>query len=153
VNVNSGESGRWAAAVPLIERLGGERVVGREIRSDLALAEAISDGMPYQVLEHVIKSTSLQRSEVYALVGSRLSLLRRRTNRQNLSTSESDRLIRLVRILALAEGALGGRDKAGHWLRRRSRALAGRRPLDLLASYVGAQMVEDVISRMAWRAQ
>ena len=54
----------------------------------------------------------------------------------------SERLARVVRVVATAQEAIGDDAKAGRWLRKPNRALQGRRPLDLLASDVGARLVE-----------
>lgn len=132
----------------IAERLGGARVLKREVRSDLDLAAAIHQGLSYDALAHVLASEDLKPAEAYALVGSRRTLLRKKAARTNLSATESDRLARVVRIIARAEEALGERDKAHRWLRSPNRALEGRRPLDLLESDVGARMVERILGRI-----
>jgi putative toxin-antitoxin system antitoxin component (TIGR02293 family) len=132
----------------IAERLGGTRVLKREVRSDLDLAEAIHQGLSYEALAHVLASEDLEPMEAYALVGSRRTLLRKKTAGTNLSPTESDRLARVVRIIARAEEALGERDKAHRWLRKPNRALEGRRPLDLLESDAGARMVERILGRI-----
>lgn len=130
------------------ERLGGAGVLKREVRSDLDLADAIHEGLAYQALEHVLESDDLEPAEAYELVGSRRTLMRKKKERKKLSPAESDRLARVVRIIARAEEALGERDKAQRWLRKANRALAGKRPLDLLDSDAGARMVERVLGRI-----
>lgn len=132
----------------IARRLGGTRVLRREVRSDLDLAELVREGLSFQALEHVIESDDLEPAEAYGLVGSRRTLLRKRKERKDLSPAESDRLARVVRIIARTEEALGEREKAHRWLRRENRALAGRRPLDLLDSDAGARMVERVLGRI-----
>ncbi len=64
-----------------------------------------------------------------------------------LSSEQSDRLARVVRVTS-AEAAIGDGAKAARWLRKPNRALQGRRPLDLLASDVGARVVEQELGRM-----
>jgi hypothetical protein len=49
-----------------------------------------------------------------------------------LTPEQSDRLVRVARVLAAAEETFGNREKAGTWLRRPTTALAGERPLELL---------------------
>jgi putative toxin-antitoxin system antitoxin component (TIGR02293 family) len=130
------------------ERLGGTPVLKREIRSELDLAVAIRDGLPYDALEHVLRSQALASSEAFELVGSRRTLLRKKKARGRLSPAESDRLARVVRIIERAEEALADPDKAHRWLRAENRALEGSRPLDLLDSDAGARMVERVLGRI-----
>jgi putative toxin-antitoxin system antitoxin component (TIGR02293 family) len=132
----------------IVERLGGARVFDREVRSDLELAEMIREGLSYESLDHVLHSDDLEPNEAYALVGSRRTLLRKKKASTRLSPAESDRLTRVVRIIARAEEALGEREKARRWLRKPNRALAGRRPLDLLDSDAGTRMVERVLGRI-----
>lgn len=125
------------------ERLGGAAVLGREVHSDLELALVIRDGLPYQVLEHVLQSGDLETREACAL------LFRKHEERRDLSPVESDRLVRAVRTIARAEEALGDGEKSHRWLRAPNRALAGNRPLDLLESHAGARAVERALGRIA----
>jgi putative toxin-antitoxin system antitoxin component (TIGR02293 family) len=132
----------------IAERLGGRKILQREVRSDLDLAEAIAEGFSYESLDHVLKADDLEPGEAYALVASRRTLMRKKAERTRLSPTESDRLARVVRIIARAEEALGEHEKAYRWLRKPNRALAGRRPVDLLGSDAGARMVERILGRI-----
>lgn len=135
-------------AMGVAEQLGGARTLDREVRSDLDLADAIRSGLSYGVLEHVLESGMLTATEAYGLVGSRRTLLRKKKQGKALSSTESDRLARVVRVIGRAEDAIGEREKARRWLRKPNRALGGRRPLDLLDSDVGARAVERVLGRI-----
>lgn len=132
----------------IAERLGGRKVLRREVRSELDLAEVVRDGMSYGALDHVLRSDDLEASEAYALVGSRRTLLRKKQEGKKLSPAESDRLTRVVRIIARTEEALGNREKAHAWLRLPNRALGGQQPLDLLDSDAGSRMVERILGRI-----
>lgn len=132
----------------IAERLGGRSILRREVRSELELAEAIREGLSYGALDHVLRSDDLEPNEAYALVGSRRTLLRKKQEGKRLSPAESDRLTRVVRIIARAEEALEDRDRAHRWLRKPNRALGGQQPLDLLDSDAGSRMVERVLGRI-----
>lgn len=135
-------------AAAVAERLGGTKVLRKEIRSDLDLAEAIHAGLPTRAVEVVLESGLLEASELYELVVPRRTLAHRRDRQKTLSREQSDRLARVVRLLARAEEALGAQDKATRWMRKENRALAGRRPIDLLESDAGARMVERILGRI-----
>ena len=79
----------------------------------------------------------------------RRTLAHRKRRGGRLSHEQSDRLTRVVRVVAWTEEALGDVAKAKRWLRKPNRALEGRRPLDLLGSDVGARLVERVLGRIA----
>ncbi len=132
-------------------KLGGRRVIGRELRTDADLIAAIRAGLPARALELVFEDLSdlkLSQSELYATVGSTRTLLRKRANKTRLSADESDRLARVVRLLVRAEEAFGDRTKAHRWLAQPNRALGSQRPFGLLDSDAGAQSVEQALGRI-----
>ena len=131
----------------LAAHLGGRRALGRDIRSDLDLEDAVRSGLPVKAFESVVEAGALRATELHALVIPRRTLAHRRRLGGRLSSEQSDRLTRVVRLVALAEEAIGDGAKAGRWLRKPNRALQGRWPLDLLANDVGARLVEQVLGR------
>src|SRR6266542_3912766 len=78
-----------------------------------------------------------------ALGVSARSLLRRKHGR--LNPVESERFLRLVRIVARAEHVLGARDAALDWLRTPNPALGGEKPISLLDTEIGADAVNEVL--------
>ncbi len=132
----------------LAEHLGGRQALGRDIRSDLDLDDAVRAGLPVKAAETVVKNGALRATELHALVIPRRTLAHRKRQGKRLSSEQSDRLTRVVRVVASAEEAIGDGAKARRWLRKPNRALQGRRPLDLLASDVGARLVEQVLGRI-----
>ena len=132
----------------LAEHLGGRQALGRDIRSDLDLEDAVRSGLPVKAVESVVKTGALRATELHALVIPRRTLAHRKRLSGRLSSEQSDRLTRVVRVLASAEEAIGDGARARRWLRKPNRALQGRRPLDLLASDVGARLVERVLGRI-----
>lgn len=138
-------------ATAVAKKLGGKRVLHREITSDLELAEAVRAGLPSQALDAVLAELTEwvgSQAEVYRVVGSARTLQRKRSAHTDLSVDESDRLARLARLVVRAEEALGDADKARHWLSQPNRALGGQRPLTLLDSDAGALAVERVLGRI-----
>jgi putative toxin-antitoxin system antitoxin component (TIGR02293 family) len=135
-------------ALAVAEKLGGKKILKLELRTELDLAEAIHSGLPTRAVDAVLAAGLLEPRELYELVIPRRTLAHRKEKRQRLTPEQSDRLARVVRVVARAEEALGDDAKAARWLRRPNRALAGRRPLDLLESDIGARMVERVLARI-----
>ena len=72
----------------------------------------------------------------------------RRARRDGLSRDESDRAVRLARIVALGEQVFGDRRRAWHWLRAAKRQLKDRSPLQLTATEAGARLVEELLYRI-----
>jgi putative toxin-antitoxin system antitoxin component (TIGR02293 family) len=118
-----------------------------DLRADLEMAQIVEGGLPTQAVDFAVKSGILEQEDVYHFVVTKRTLQRRR-DAKRLSVEESDKLTRLVRMIARAEAALGDPAKAERWVREPNRALEGRRPLDLLSSDVGARAVEKVLGRI-----
>ena len=69
--------------------------------------------------------------------------------RKGLPPAESDRLVRMARLVAAAEETIGDRDRAMIWLERPNRALEGETPLSLADTDLGAQGVERLLGQIA----
>lgn len=87
----------------------------------------------------------LERSEIDATVLPLRTLQHRRSRREKLTVEESDRVLRVIRVLSLAESVYGSRPRALEWLRRAHARLDGRSPLSLLKTDTGSRIVEDLL--------
>lgn len=81
--------------------------------------------------------------ELYKIVAPRRTLARRRDKNEPLSLVETDRVLRLRRVVEEAERVFGDPKKAHRWLREPSRALDKAVPLELLETEAGARIVEN----------
>ena len=80
------------------------------------------------------------KQEIFQIVAPQRTLSRRK---DKLTLEESDKVQRLERILDHATRVFGNINKANGWLRDKSRALEGRKPIDLLMSETGAEAVSQ----------
>jgi putative toxin-antitoxin system antitoxin component (TIGR02293 family) len=127
--------------------LGGPQVLGRAISTELDLAAAVRAGIPTRAVRLVWKKKIVSPAETYAYVVPRRTFEHReKTGR--LTPEQSDRLARVLRLTALAERAFGDSAKAALWLRRKTRPLRDRAPLEMLDSDPGAKLVEDLLGRI-----
>lgn len=131
------------------EMLGGGQVfVGRVIRSDLDLVEAVRDGLPMAAVIALIRKSALSRDEVERMVfGEGAAAGRMAADR--LTPDESDRLARVARITTLAIETFCEPERAATWLRTPNRALGGAVPITLLASGEGGRIVEETLIQLA----
>lgn len=95
-----------------------------------------------------LKKLGFSNDELYALVAPRRTLARRRDKGEMLSPVESDRVLRLERIVESANRVFANEEKAHRWLRSEIIALDGARPIDLLASETGAHLIEEELVRI-----
>ncbi len=130
--------------------LGGEKILGRSLKTDGDLRSAIREGFPQGVLGAVMDSAGISLNPLAAMLDLSARSLQRRRKEGRLTLYESDRLYRLARILAIATRQLGGDAIAKRWLRRSNRAFGGQAPLELIDTEPGARAVENVLGRIAY---
>jgi putative toxin-antitoxin system antitoxin component (TIGR02293 family) len=87
----------------------------------------------------------LERSEINETVIPSRTLQHRRSRREKLTLEESDRVLRIVRILSFAEAVYGNRERALAWLRKPHARLEGRSPLSLVKTDTGSRIVEELL--------
>lgn len=131
--------------------LGGSGSLGKSVDSPLDLVALTREGLPAEILSTLADDLSLDRASVARMIGiSRRTLSRRMAAHGRLSADESDRAVRLARVMARATDVLGDKAKASHWLQTPNRALAGRKPLELLDTDAGVQSVDTILGRIAY---
>ena len=78
------------------------------------------------------------------------TLARRKSRGEPLTIEESDRIARLVRVVAYAARVFDDPELRSAWLRSGNPALGGERPIDLAVTDIGARRVETGLNRIAW---
>ncbi len=134
--------------------LGGTRVLSRRLTSALDAHELLLRGLPTSALDHLVgrlvfihKAESLEKA-----VGMSVRTYQRRkdTPSKPLSQEQSGRTWKFAEILAKATDVLGSQAEAEQWLERPAIGLDQRRPIDLLATPAGVELVEDYLERLEY---
>jgi len=92
-----------------------------------------------------LTALGLERSEIDEAVIPARTLQHRRSRREKLTVEESDRVLRIIRVLSSAEALYGSRERALLWLRKPHARLEGRTPLSLLKTDTGSRIVEELL--------
>lgn len=119
-------------------------LLGVDSVSDRQLIQAIERQLPLETLSR-LKRHGVSSSEVYALIINPRTLKHRRSKRQPLSKEESERAVRLGRVLATAEAVWGSEETALNWLRTPKNRFDGRSPMQMLSTEAGGRMVEEML--------
>jgi putative toxin-antitoxin system antitoxin component (TIGR02293 family) len=135
----------------IVAVLGGKKTFKRPVRSTDDLAKQVRFGLPASTVELLAGTLSLHRSQVAERLNipSR-TLSRRMATKSRLTHDESDRTMRMARVVALAKEVLGSDEKASHWMSNPNRALGGKKPFDQLDTEPGVRSVEQVLFAIAY---
>ena len=123
----------------------------RQVDSDSELTLLTREGLPVGTLTLLAQELDVERKTVANVIGiSDRTLSRRIAKDERLSAQESDRMVRLARVFALATDTLGTAQKASLWLQTPNNVLEGQTPFSLLDTDAGVRSVETVLGRIAW---
>lgn len=133
----------------ILNALGGRQVFGPGSHP-IDLMKEVERGLPTKSYSVIAKALELTPEEEDRLLQVSLRTRARWKQRMRLDPAISDRLVRLARILALAEKVLESHTNAVAWLREPSDAFNGRTPLELMTTDVGAEKVSNTLYQMEY---
>lgn len=110
--------------------------------------EAVEAGLPVAAIDDAADRFGLTTLAVVRTLGMSERTFARRKAGSVLTVEESDRLMRLFRLLDRAELVIGDRARAQRWLNTANRGLDGRDPLSMASTETGAAMVFDLLGRI-----
>ena len=133
--------------------LGGYRVLKHALNGPLDAHEMLLAGLPGEALTYLERSLKfLDAAAFEKAIGMSVRTVQRRKAdpSQSLNTEQSNRTWKFAEILAKASDIFGGQGPAEQWLERRAVGLDGRRPIDLLATQAGVDLVETLLGRIEY---
>lgn len=124
-------------------------LLGLRTYETAGLHSRLDEGLSYEALERVRRILDVPAARMAELLRISPRTLARRKDSKRLEPEESDRLLRLSRLIGLAlrlfEGDVHGTRR---WLSTPHRSLGGDSPLDFAMTEVGAREVEKLIGRL-----
>jgi putative toxin-antitoxin system antitoxin component (TIGR02293 family) len=101
-------------------------------------------------LETLQSTIDLPFEQLAAKLAISRSTLQRRKAAGRLSPDESDKVVRLSRLLEHATKVFGDIERARAWLKFPQRGLGGAVPLDYAETEVGAREVDNLLGRIEY---
>jgi putative toxin-antitoxin system antitoxin component (TIGR02293 family) len=133
--------------------LGGPKVVGKYPADPLAAHELLEFGLPNVVVSHLVTSMAvIAPDSVESVIGmsARTRQRREKNPTELLSQDQAGRTWKFAEILTRATSVFGSRAAAEQWLVEPATGLDRRRPIDLLSTPAGLELVEDFLGRLEY---
>jgi putative toxin-antitoxin system antitoxin component (TIGR02293 family) len=135
------------AAAPLPPELGLlATLLDAPIRSAFDLVALARERLNVEVIDRLTQQGL--RADELAFIIPRRTLTHRRQHDERLTLEESDRAIRLARIIAQAIATFDDGAKALNWLRAPKKRFGGASGLDMASTEHGARLVEDALVQL-----
>jgi putative toxin-antitoxin system antitoxin component (TIGR02293 family) len=139
----------------VVALFGGARLFSGPVNSSLDAHRLILEGFSNRALANLVgRITVMQQPEMMekALGLSYRTYLRRQEDgaTKPLSQDQSGRLWKFAEVFATAMRVLGSLGAAEAWLSQPAIGLDNQRPIDLLATIAGVEIVEDYLERLEY---
>jgi len=108
-------------------------------------------GLPFATLDEVAAVAGIGRLAMARVIGLPPTTLARRRESGALTTEESDRLVRVARLVGMTyELMRGDGNAARRWLKEGHELLEGESPLERASTEVGGREVEQLVGRLRY---
>lgn len=121
---------------------------GTALRDTPAVIEAVRSGLPFDELVALQGALDLPLEQLAPKLGMSKATLHRRKQEGQLTSAESDRLMRYARLMGQAVGVFHDEPAARAWLKQPQYGLGWAVPLDYAETEAGAREVENLLGRI-----
>ncbi len=133
--------------------LGGSRFLKAKPSSQAEIHAAVVKGIPYSVLFFLTDNCKgVAEEDVAGVLGVSTRTLRRQKDTPDkiMPPDLGSRTWMLAETLAKAEDVLGNKEDAQRWLIEGAMGLDGARPIDLMRTLQGANLVSQFLERLKY---
>ena len=110
--------------------------------------QSVEAGLPVETMTSFASASGVEFKDLYDIVIPARTLKHRRSRKQPLSSDESDKLARVVRVFEQAVQVFGDREHARKWLHQPRQRFDQRTPLSMLRTDLGGRMVEEMLGQI-----
>lgn len=123
--------------------------IGLKSEDLFGVIEKIKEGLPMSTFDNFRKKINLSERALSDTIDISKRTLTRRKQKGRLSSSESERLVRLARLFDKATEVFGNDETvSANWFRTPARGLGGKTPLVMAETELGAQEVYALLIRI-----
>jgi putative toxin-antitoxin system antitoxin component (TIGR02293 family) len=133
--------------------LGGAKLLKRMPSTRAEVHATIVHGMPYSALFFLTdRITVLSDADVANVIGISARTLRRQKEepKKTMPTDLASKTWLFAETLAKATEVFGGKAEAERWMSEHAMGLDGARPIDLLRTLQGAELVNEFLGRLEY---
>lgn len=133
--------------------LGGKKFWHHQLSSRADIHSAIVSGVAYgSVIFLVSHVKGLEQGDVAKVLGISTRTLRRQSDspEKQMPADLASKAWLFAETLAKATEIFGGKEEAERWMSKPAMGLDGQRPIDLLQTVQGAELVNDFLTRLEY---
>jgi len=139
-----------------VELLGGPQVLKRKVKSQLEAHDLLKDGIPARALNHLVGEVTILRASHHGGLEKAVGISQRTYQRTKarpakaLSPEQSGKTWKFAELFARVMSIFGSKQEAEAWFERPAIALEQRKPIDMLSTPAGLELVEKHLTRLEY---
>lgn len=133
----------------IVDILGGKAIANEPVKNDLELISLARKGFKKPSIESIATHLGLTTPEVARLLGIPLKDFAGKSNEEVMDVHRSEHLVKLAEVARKGQEVWGKEQyKFNSWLRNAIPALGGQKPLYMMETMLGTEMVLHIIGRI-----
>ncbi len=120
----------------------------KTIRTPLDLVKLGGKGLSKGAVSRLAKHLSIGLQEMAPLLSVNMRTIQRYSAEKIFSRTISEKILKIALVVSRGEAVFGDSEQFKTWIKEPNRAMAGQRPLDLLVSDFGIDMILDQLGRI-----
>jgi len=128
--------------------LGGTKVIGHSLKTEMDLYETSRIGLPKMAFLHLVSNLNVTVRSMTQLLNIAERTLQRKGDQELLDISTSEQILQIAEVFSRGNDVFESSENFQNWMNSENMSLGGKKPIDLLPSRYGAQMILDVIGRI-----
>jgi len=137
-----------AHATTVEEILGGKKTLNKSIRGKMDLIELSNIGVTKEALLHLAKYWSLSIHQIAEVLPVTERTIQRYTPKKHFNRAVSEQILQLATVAARGTEVFGSRESFLEWMSMPNAALANKKPIGLINTKFGAELVLDELGRI-----
>jgi putative toxin-antitoxin system antitoxin component (TIGR02293 family) len=139
-----------------VKLLGGAQVLKRKVKSQLEVHDLLKEGIPARALNHLVDEVTILRPSHHGGLEKAVGISQRTYQRakakpaKSLSPEQSGKTWKFAELFARAMFIFGSKEEAEAWFERPAIGLEQRKPIDMLSTPAGVELVEDHLTRIEY---
>ena len=128
--------------------LGGKSVIKHKISSEMDLIKVTREGLPKRTVSALAKKLNISMERLSDLLHISHRTLQRKAPADHLSVHVSEQILAIAEVIRRGLEVIGDDERLVLWLHSDLRSLEFKKPIDLMDTSIGTQMLLDILGRI-----
>jgi len=134
--------------VELTTILGGRHILSQEIENEMDLINVSRTGLPRKTLDILAERLGVTMEKLSRLLHISLRTIQRKSKMEHLSVHVSEQILSIAEVIRRGQEVLGDGDQLEIWLHSEIPSLGDKKPIDLMDTTFGTQILLKILGRI-----